>query len=938
MAKPVVDNSSISETTSSPLVASPCAGVVELPSEPTLACHSVTHSHEPSEEKKRVRSSHNMLIFDTATIGGNARKRRVRHLSGESTRLFRPFVFNNGVDDAVEMGTGVDDEPFMHHKAANTGESVQRNQLWGRDTSPNVVAGAASAPPFDSVVSDWLPPDGRHQRGSEVSDRITRSTCATSRVASLEAADDSVGARECPTKAALGCGSLGAPQAGAGLSNTRRDGSSRENLDEKEVNRDEGGRNHGEEDVAAPRRKEKTSGFPLTSIARREDPTKAATPSLYDVYVGGDIGLGNVNTGTAQGETADASKGALTIVTSGCRTHNGGARSSNSFSANDSRHTSTQVGFLQNHVTEAHANDASLLGVTDATTVDVDSRPSVRRTLTATEAYEMRRKHEHQRLVISAGESEGGDEQLRKRRWSGGVHADTDAAWARLQEQLLKRASDGQTDSEESNKNGQNSPAASFAQGDTFLSNDAGLSKEEAEARHHSVPLLAEEEDRESSMSHSPSPSSTVDAALATADDQGTDEQVSDSFTTTAGKHERGRNAGSGGGGGGTGAGSTPFYSVSEGAMSKKVILRSHRFYPVIRGVSRDNTKRRWAVYWKGNRKYFYDKFYEDCYQAYLHAVDFRKHAKAHGPLAGSVPPAGLITGPTSPASFLLNFSGPFESAAGSGGATSLLESCSSSASSPATASSLLLSAAERLPRGSRELSSSALADAVLRESTVDDRHSRLNRHAVLPRCAEQTAIPSVDEATFGKGHGAVGHRRASGQTLELYKNAVRLMLQDLSITVAPTFFAAARNRCPEDTEDDSRDEAPRVTGGLQSAGSLSLLQQVLHWHLEHVQKATHQHQVFQFLSILSPCLESTRLPSQSPPNLQQRLLLELLDLHVQQLLVLSKDIYAHFQKQQQQDLLLLLQRVVSHKQQSRSPKQSGTHSEESPFNVTSDP
>ncbi|KFG57457.1 AP2 domain transcription factor AP2VIIa-8, partial [Toxoplasma gondii RUB] len=827
MAKPVVDNSSVSEATSSPLVASPCTASVELPSEPTLGCDRVTHSHEPREEKKRVRSSHNVLIFDTATIGENARKRRVRHLSGESARLFRPFVFNNGVDDAVEMGTDVDDEPFVHHKAANSGESVQRNQLWGRDTSSNAVAGATCAPPLASVVSDWLPSDGRHQRGSEMSDRITRSTCATSRVASLEAADDALGARDCPTKTALGCGSVGAPQAGAGLSNTLRDGSSRENLEEKAVNRDEGGRNHEEEDVAAPSRKGKISGFPLTSITPREDPAKAATPSLYDAYVGGDIGLGDVNTGTTQGDTTDASKGALTIVTSGCRIHSEGARSSNSFSANDSRHPSAQVGVLHNHVTEADANDASLQGATDATTVDVDSRRTVRRTLTATEAYEMHRKQQHQRLVISAGECEGGDEQLRKRSWSGGVHADTDAAWARLQEQLLKRASDGQTDSEESNRNGQNSPAASFAQGDTFLSNGAGLTKEEVEARHHPAPALAEEEDRESSMSHSPSPSSTLDAALATADDQGTDEQVSDSFTSTAGKHERGRNAGSGGGGGGTGAGSTPFYSVSEGAMSKKVILRSHRFYPVIRGVSRDNTKRRWAVYWKGNRKYFYDKFYEDCYQAYLHAVDFRKHAKAHGPLAGSVPPAGLITGPTSPASFLLNFSGPFESVAGSGGSTSLLESCSSSASSsPATASSLLLSTAERLPRGSRELSSSALADKVLRESTVEDRHSRLNRHAVLPRFAEQTAIPSVDEATFGKAHGGVGPRRASGQTLELYKNAVRLMLQDLSFTVAPSFFAAARNRCPEDAEDDSREETPRVTGGLHSAGSLSLLQQ----------------------------------------------------------------------------------------------------------------
>nr|CEL66571.1 TPA: AP2 domain transcription factor AP2VIIa-8 [Neospora caninum Liverpool] len=930
MTEPVTDNLAVSEETSSSFAASPLPAVGDLSSEQTLDHHSVLHSHERTEEKKRARSSHNMLVFDTTRSGGNPRKRRVRHLNRENARLFRPFILKKGTGDVIKMGSGVDDTPVVRHKTANSGQFVRRNQTWEIATRPNTVPRDVCASTVDSVVSDWLPPDSKHVRCSEMSDRVTRSTCATSRVASLEAADEAVRTSDCPTIAALGCDSLGAPQAGAEPSDTRKEDLPEEIL-EKAASGEKNGKNRQEGIAASSSGREKTSGLLFTIATPTEDPVKAVTPSLYDVYGGGDISDGN--TGATQWAAGDSSKEDSTSVTSGCCTHNDRAQSHNSRSATDSHATAAKAVFIENNVAETNANGVPLIGANDTTTLDVDLRPLAQRTR-ATGTYERHRKHERKQLVISADESEQGDGKLRKRSWSG-VHADTDAVWAQLQEQLCRRASDCQTDNEESNNDGQSSSSSvSLAHADTVLTDGPCIPTEEAEGGSLSLaPLFAEEEDQELPLPQLPSPASALGVGIATAD-----EQASDSCTATGGKHERSRNPGSGGGGGGASASSAPFYSVSEGAMSKKVLLRSHRFYPVVRGVSRDNTKRRWAVYWKGNRKYFYDKFYEDCYQAYLHAVDFRKHAKAHGPLAGAGPTTGLIPGPGSP-SFLLNSSGTFDRASGAVGAPSFVASCSSamSTSSSATGSSLILSPAERLPRGSRELSA-APADALLRESTVDDMLATLNRHGVAPRCAEQSAIPSVDATTLGRVHGAAVTRRASGQTLELYKNAVRLMLQDLSSTVAPSFFVAANNHSPEDAEGGSREEAPRVKVGLQAVASLSLLQQVLQWHLEHVKKATHQQQVFQFLSILSPCLESTRLPSQSPPNLQQRLLLELLDLHVQQLLVLSKDIHAHFQKQQQQELLLLLQRFVTHRQQNRSPRRGGTHPEESPFSVTNEP
>ncbi|CBZ52593.1 unnamed protein product [Neospora caninum Liverpool] len=562
MTEPVTDNLAVSEETSSSFAASPLPAVGDLSSEQTLDHHSVLHSHERTEEKKRARSSHNMLVFDTTRSGGNPRKRRVRHLNRENARLFRPFILKKGTGDVIKMGSGVDDTPVVRHKTANSGQFVRRNQTWEIATRPNTVPRDVCASTVDSVVSDWLPPDSKHVRCSEMSDRVTRSTCATSRVASLEAADEAVRTSDCPTIAALGCDSLGAPQAGAEPSDTRKEDLPEEIL-EKAASGEKNGKNRQEGIAASSSGREKTSGLLFTIATPTEDPVKAVTPSLYDVYGGGDISDGN--TGATQWAAGDS---------------NG--------------------------------------------------------------------------PCIPTEEAEGGSLSL--------------------------------------------------------------------------APLFAEEEDQELPLPQLPSPASALGVGIATAD-----EQASDSCTATGGKHERSRNPGSGGGGGGASASSAPFYSVSEGAMSKKVLLRSHRFYPVVRGVSRDNTKRRWAVYWKGNRKYFYDKFYEDCYQAYLHAVDFRKHAKAHGPLAGAGPTTGLIPGPGSP-SFLLNSSGTFDRASGAVGAPSFVASCSSamSTSSSATGSSLILSPAERLPRGSRELSA-APADALLRESTVDDMLATLNRHGVAP-------------------------------------------------------------------------------------------------------------------------------------------------------------------------------------------------------------
>ena len=68
------------------------------------------------------------------------------------------------------------------------------------------------------------------------------------------------------------------------------------------------------------------------------------------------------------------------------------------------------------------------------------------------------------------------------------------------------------------------------------------------------------------------------------------------------------------------------YYNLVDSAMpnEKKLDL----LYPVVRGVSRDNTKKRWAVYWKGLRRYFYDKTYESCVEAYRKGVLFRQKAQ----------------------------------------------------------------------------------------------------------------------------------------------------------------------------------------------------------------------------------------------------------------------------------------------------------------------
>lgn len=356
-------------------------------------------------------------------------------------------------------------------------------------------------------------------------------------------------------------------------------------------------------------------------------------------------------------------------------------------------------------------------------------------------------------------------------------------------------------------------------------------------------------------------------------------------------------------GGGVSGAVNALFYSVSEGGMNTaKGTSSSMRLYPVVRGVSRDNTKRRWAVYWKGNRKYFYDKFYEDSYQAYLQAVDFRKQAKT-----AADRPTGDCTAPTSCSSSASVFFSNSSAAPRSGKtsyATPFPPGASTSDHTPSATGdvSAVCSSSESLLSAGLAPSNSSVGDDALHAGSPGE------PTGALPTTHSSVRVGVEGKRSLGNSTECATRRRhISPQALELYKSAVRLMLEDLTTIVVPTFIAVARTTMAH----SARGNPESMTEGLRAVASLTLLQNLLQWHAQHVQKATHHEALTPFLTVLAPCLEGTQLPSQTTPYQQQCLLLDLLELHVRELLSISRNIYTHFRQEQTEQLFILVQRLI---------------------------
>ncbi|PFH31272.1 AP2 domain transcription factor AP2VIIa-8 [Besnoitia besnoiti] len=905
----------LSRSPSSTLLPAIQAAAVELPSKQSLTRHTVIRSHHAKEEKKRPRPSHALFLSEAPSAVVNPCKRRARHLNRDNGARHQVLVERG--DGTVKRRNMLVNSTGACPKVGNVIDFVRYQKLWEGPALTEPGASATRTPRFASLMSEWLPHDGRLTRAGELSDRSTRSTCGTSRVPSLEAAEETLRMTDCPTTLTPGGYSVGDAQLSSGFSKTPAEGAVHATFETKSV---KGGKEDRALHEGGPfislESRPKATGSSFVNGTRADD---RSAERAYTALVG--LGLKDVKPDTDERPAVSAVKGAPTLDKCGCYDYNEAKllELNTHCSHGNNQPNCAKTASDEKGISGAGARTEPLMDTAENKILQANFGQSTRGTLAETCTSETCSKLRHKdSAAVSADDGEQEEVNLGRWAWSTGVQADTAAVWKCLQEQLARRTSDSHTESEGSNKDRQISSSSVSSQHVGIVVRDCGGgSTVEAEGvLQMAYSTLADQaEQRDFPVSEPPLPPSALDAKIPTIGEHGGSEQASSIAPVGDDGPWHAAGAAYGRGCGGATPNNVPFYSVFEGSTNKSGVLRGHRSYPVVRGVSRDNTKRRWAVYWKGNRKYFYDKFYEDCYQAYLHAVNFRKHAKAYGPLTSSVAATTAGSGPGSPPAFLLSSSRVFGPTPDSAGQPFVVASCSSAVPPSTNAgqgSDFLSAAAEpRLTR--QEGVSSSSSGALLQASSIDEALADLNRNVAVSRGPEHADSTSCDEPMSARGHGGNGTGKASGQTLELYKHAVRLMLQDLSSIVVPSFFSATSSYQPEDEGGVPRKSGASVSEGLHSATSVTLLQQVVQWHLQHVQKATQQHQVFQFLSILSPCLESTRLPSQSPPNLQQRLLLELLDLHVQQLITLSKDIYTHFQKQQQ-ELFLLLHRVVSQK------------------------
>lgn len=272
------------------------------------------------------------------------------------------------------------------------------------------------------------------------------------------------------------------------------------------------------------------------------------------------------------------------------------------------------------------------------------------------------------------------------------------------------------------------------------------------------------------------------------------------------------------------------YYNVSE-APTTKLAGGKERRYPIVRGVSRDNTKKRWAVYWKGYRRYFYDKFYDSCPQAYKRAVHFRQQAtEAAAAVAATGNPAHLI-------------------AAGLHGSPS--------------------ATVKGVPQIKVDPSKTA-AD-------------------VLASAAAAIATDKEKSATFLEAAGAQLVRGQDNDRTNvcLYKEAILFIMEDLRNKVLTQHLGSrAAGVVNAGAETASNGFSVEVSA---AATAKRMLDQLLLVHTSLVGNATSLAELQPSLTIVAPCLEDLKLPSQQTTQQQLQLLQSVLAMHIQQLLLLSR-------------------------------------------------
>lgn len=277
------------------------------------------------------------------------------------------------------------------------------------------------------------------------------------------------------------------------------------------------------------------------------------------------------------------------------------------------------------------------------------------------------------------------------------------------------------------------------------------------------------------------------------------------------------------------------YYSVCE--ATSKEDSTAPRLYPIVRGVSRDNTKKRWAVYWKGYRRYFYDKFFESCIEAYRRAVQFRQQATtAAAAVAATGNPAHLIA------------AGLHGSPGGTGSSRQQIKGDPSETVAAVLASAAVAVASQANSDSRRVKSTSCMGTA----AASRDRDQDNDRTVVC-----------------------------------LYKEAILFVLEDLRNNVLAQYLTSRASATVQETANT----APHAANVELAAATTAkrLLDQLLLVHTNLVGNATSTAELQPSLMIVAPCLEDLKLPSQQTSQQQLILLQSILAMHIQQLLLLSR-------------------------------------------------
>lgn len=312
------------------------------------------------------------------------------------------------------------------------------------------------------------------------------------------------------------------------------------------------------------------------------------------------------------------------------------------------------------------------------------------------------------------------------------------------------------------------------------------------------------------------------------------------------------------------------FYAVQDGGAEE---------FPVVRGVSRDNTKKRWAVYWKGYRRYFYDRLHRSCAEAYRLAVIFRErathaalavavtgdcrhleaagllHAAPHQQLPSLVPEAASGAGRNK------GESGASGLEAGSGEAGGLQHPSQQKAAAVFAAT---LEAAAR----------AALAKGVTPSGL-------LLASPGAGGCGE-SASNNNNNPTNSKGQQALPPR-AERMALTLYKEAIGFVLEDLKSNVLPRLLV------PQFAGEEGDSEETAATQVAAAGAARRLLEQLLGSLAGLVSSATTTTELHPFLLLISPCVRELKLPRHLTLHQQALLLRSAAALQAQQQLLLAR-------------------------------------------------